>query len=107
MNSQKEQAMALSKFGFIVKGAGLDPAIHRTELKSSTFSMIAVGVSNIEEAPSVAAQMKAEGIELIELCGAFGPSATAAVSRVLGSDYPIGTVTYGPDAIDPMHKLFS
>ncbi|MGH1424900.1 MAG: DUF6506 family protein [Pseudooceanicola sp.] len=99
--------MALHRFGFIVKAAGLDPDQHRVEMTTDGFTMVAVGVSHADQAPVVATSMQAEGVQLIELCGGFGPAASAAVMAAVGPDLPVGTVTYGPDAIDPMHALFA
>ncbi len=37
--------MALTKFGFVVTGGGLDPTRHRSVMKSDHFEMIAIGIS--------------------------------------------------------------
>ncbi|MEN9578022.1 MAG: hypothetical protein RJA70_1031 [Pseudomonadota bacterium] len=99
--------MALKKFGFIVTGAGLDPAKHRTTLESSAFGMLAVGVSKPEQGIAVAQAMVADGIQLIELCGGFGPIWTAKILAAIGEAVPVGSVGYGPEAIEKMHALFS
>lgn len=99
--------MALRKFGFIVTGEGLDPATHRMEMRSASFTMVAVGVADAAGAPSVARAMVAEGIELIELCGGFGPLGTADVLRAIDRAVPVGAVGYGPESIDAMAALFA
>ena len=38
--------MPLTRFGFIVTGAGLDPGLHRQRLRSDTFEMVTVGVTS-------------------------------------------------------------
>ena len=98
--------MSLSKFGFIVTGAGLDPRQHRVEMKSPAFTMIAVGVARAEQGVEVARTLAAEGVQLIELCGGFGPVWTARVIEAV-APIPVGAVGYGPEAIDAMHALFS
>ena len=99
--------MALQKFGFIVTGAQLDPTRHRTVMESSAFTMIAIGVARPEQGVDVARSLVAEGVQLIELCGGFGPVWTAKVIEAVGARIPVGSVAYGPEAIDQMHALFS
>ena len=98
--------MALTKFGFIVTGRGLDPAKHRMVMQSDRFEMIAVGIDNPTAVPAVARALVDEGIELLELCGGFGPVWTARVIEAIGGKIAVGSVGYGPEAIAPMHRLF-
>lgn len=99
--------MALTKFGFIVTGAELEPTKHRVTMQSPAFTMLVVGVTKPEQGLAVAQAMVAEGIQLIELCGGFGPIWTAKVIAAIGEAVPVGSVGYGPEAIDKMHALFS
>jgi hypothetical protein len=46
------------------------------------------------------------GIQLIELCGAFGPVWTARIIDAIDDAVPVGFVAYGAEAIAPMHRLF-
>jgi hypothetical protein len=98
--------MALTKFGFIVTGAGLNPAQHRMVMRSDAFEMIAVGVAQAAEGPAVARRLVSEGIQLLELCGGFGPVGTAKVLEAIQGKVPIGSVGYGPESIDAMYALF-
>ncbi len=98
--------MALAKFGFIVSGAQLDPTRHRLSMTSPAFEMIAVGVGEFGQAPAVALQMVDGGVQLIELCGGFGPYWTARVLDAIQHRVPVGSVSYGPESIDGMHALF-
>lgn len=99
--------MALRKFGFIVTGPQLDPTRHRQVMQSPAFEMVSVGVSSPTQALSVAQAMVAEGVQLIELCGGFGPKWTTQVQEAIGHRIPVGAVGYGPESIDAMHALFS
>ena len=99
--------MALTKFGFIVTGAKLDPHKHRVVMESAAFTMIAVGVERPEQGVDVATRLVAEGVQLIELCGGFGPKWTAKVIEAVGSNVPVGSVGYGPESIDAMCALFA
>lgn len=98
--------MALSKFGFIVIGAQLDPTRHRQVMQSPAFEMVSVGVSSPAQALAVAQAMVADGVQLIELCGGFGPKWTAQVQEAVAHRVPVGSVSYGPESIDAMHALF-
>jgi hypothetical protein len=99
--------MALTKFGFIVTGAQLDPVRHRMMMESPGFTMIAVGVSRAEQGPEVARQMMEDGVQLIELCGGFGPVWTARVIEAIEGRIPVGSVGYGPESVDALASLFS
>ncbi len=98
--------MALNKFGFIVTGGQLDPRIHRHVMKSPVFEMISVGVSTASQGVEVAQELVKEGVQLIELCGGFGPRWTARVIDAIDGKVPVGSVGYGPESIDSMHALF-
>lgn len=99
--------MALSRFGFIVSGPGLDPAQHTAHLRSTSFSATTVGVSTVEQACAVAVHLVADGVQLIELCGGFGPEGTACVLQATDHAVPIGSVGYGPESTAALHALLS
>jgi hypothetical protein len=98
--------MSLERFGFIVTGSGLDPAQHRAEIRSESFTGTMVGVTQPSEALDVARAMVADGVQLIELCGGFGPVWTAKVVEAIDHAVPVGSVGYGPEAISGMYRLF-
>lgn len=99
--------MALKRFGFIVTGAGLNPAQHRAVMTSPRFTMVAVGVTDPAEGAEVAKALVAEhDVQLIELCGGFGTADTLRVQAAIPPEVPVGVVRYGPETIDPLHRLF-
>jgi hypothetical protein len=98
--------MALTHFGFIVTGAQLDPMTHRSVMQSPAFRMTAMGVASPAQGAAAAQQLVKEGVQLIELCGGFGPKWTAQVQEAIGHVVPVGAVGYGPESIDAMHALF-
>lgn len=99
--------MALHRFGFIVAGPGFDPAVHRHTLASPSFTMLTIGVADPSQGPAAARELVAAGAQLIELCGAFGPAATAAVQQAVDRAVPVGAVSYAGDAVAGLHALFS
>jgi hypothetical protein len=95
--------MALTKFGFIVTGAQFD-AWQR--LSSPAFEMITAGVASPAQGPAAAVRLLAEGVQLIELCGGFGPVWTARVIEAIEGRVPVGAVGYGPEALDGLAAIF-
>lgn len=98
--------MALNAFGFIFTGRGLDPGVDRIVIERGDYRAVIVGMDSTVHAAQVARDMVAEGIELIELCGGFGPVATAAVLNAIDHAVPVGAVGYGPESISGVARLF-
>lgn len=99
--------MALARFGFIVTGTGLDPSRDRCVMRSTQFEMIAIGVSTVAAGVDAARSLVADGVQLIELCGGFGPAGTAAVLSAIDGAVPVGAVGYGPESIAALGRLFA
>jgi hypothetical protein len=99
--------MALYKFGFIVAHPQLKAGLHRATMCTEAFEMVAVGISHPAEGAAAAQALAREGVQLIELCGGFGPVFTAKVVEAIGPSIPVGAVGYGPESIAAMHALFS
>ncbi len=94
--------MALERFGFIVVGDSFEQ-----EQGTENFKMKVVGVKSPKEAPDAALRMVEEGIQIIELCGAFGPLWTSKVIEITENKVPVGTVTYGPESMPGLFKVLS
>jgi hypothetical protein len=99
--------MALDAFGFIFTGRGLDPAADRAVIARDGFRAIIVGVAEPSQAPVIAVELVRDGVQLIELCGGFGPVWTAKVIAAIDGRVPVGSVGYGPESVDGMAALFS
>jgi hypothetical protein len=84
--------MTLSRYAFIVKGPGYDPAVHRASLASAQFSTTVIGVSTIEQCEAAAAKAVAAGVQLIELCGGFSRAELERVRRAIGGRIPLAGV---------------
>jgi hypothetical protein len=96
--------MALTRFGFIVTGSQLDA---RVVMRSPSFEMIAIGISTPDQGPAAALELVREGVQLLELCGGFGPVHTARVIAAVGPALPVGAVGYGPESLAALHRLFA
>jgi len=49
----------------------------------------------------------ADGVQLIELCGWFGPRGAARIIEAVGDQVPVGFVTHGPDSTNTLYELFN
>ena len=101
--------MALHYWAYIFLSPGFDPQKHTTELKSDTCRFKAVGIDmhKKEEVIAVAKKLVEEGVQMIELCGGFGPLWVAKISEAIKGSIPIGTVAYGPEARKPLLDILS
>ena len=82
------------RFAFLIMG-NFDCKIDRAIIHNGTAQI--VGVANIEDACMVAKKLKEEGIDCIELCGAFGEAGAKAIIEATGNKLPIGYVTHLPE----------
>lgn len=99
--------MALTHWGFIYTAPGLEAEGHWSSVTTADCRTELVGVASVHHAPEVARQLTDQGVQLIELCGAFGPVSTAKVIEAVDGRVPVGTVAYGPETIAPLHNIFS
>ena len=88
------------KFAFIIMG-NFDSGKDHAEMQGESVRMI--GVSSIEEACKVAKGLQAQGIDCIELCGAFEESGARKVIEATNNKIPVGYVTHLPEQ-DPLFK---
>lgn len=76
------------KFAFIIMGT-FGSQEDRAKIHNGAAQII--GVSNIDEACAVAKALQKEGIDCIELCGAFGESGAKRISsRPQRIKFPLG-----------------
>ena len=69
-------------------------------------TLVCVGIPNVADAPDVARELLADGVELIELCGGFGGAGLASVVSAVNGRIPVGAVFYGCEASAGLHRLF-
>jgi len=92
--------MKFNHFAVIVVGAGFDPKIHRSTIKTDqlTYTTVCVNSNHKEQVIPVAKELVEEGAQIIELCGGFGPVWMGRVIEALKGKVPVGGVFYGPEA---------
>ena len=88
------------KFAFLIMG-DFTPAEDHAEIHNGMAKLI--GVSNISQACSVARSLKEQGIDCIELCGAFGAFGAQDVIDATDHTIPVGYVTHLPQQ-DALYK---
>jgi hypothetical protein len=101
--------MKFNHFVYIFLGPGLDPKQHRSVIKTEnlTFSAIGIDFKHKDQVIDVAKEAVANGAQMIELCGGFGPIWIAKVSEAIKESVPVGSVAYGPEARRPLLDLLS
>ncbi|WP_027183181.1 DUF6506 family protein [Desulfovibrio inopinatus] len=81
------------KAAFIFVAPGGDPTQHRSWVRTEGVELLAVAVSNYDQAEALARELvEKEGIAAIELCGGFGAAGTARVAAAV--NVPVGVVRF-------------
>lgn len=101
--------MKFNNFIYIFLGPDLNPAEHRSTIKTNDLTFTAIGIDfhHKEQVIAVAQEAVKNGAQLIELCGGFGPLWIAKVSEAIQQKVPVGSVAYGPEARKPLLDLLS
>jgi hypothetical protein len=95
------------KIAHLFAGADLDSKKHRAVFETPTISITIVGNKDIDEAANTAKKLaKEEGIQLIELCGGFGPVGTAKILEAVGDEIPVASVSYSLGIAAKAAELF-
>jgi len=101
--------MALRYWAYIFLSPGFDAKQHVAVLESEQcrYKTIGIEMNKKEQVVEVAKQLVAEGVQMIELCGGFGPTWIAKVSEAINGAIPIGGVFYGPEARKPILEILN
>ena len=84
---------------YVVVAAGAAPDGERLDRERAGQRRPIVFVPDESAAPRVVADLVADGIELVELYGGFGPTSAAAVSAAIGGRVPVGFVSFGMESL--------
>lgn len=95
----------MQKWGFIYT-LGTSGPRREDSIGTDACTLLCVGVADVGDAPEAARGLVADGVELIELCGAFAGPGLAAVLAAVDGAVPVGTVLYGGEAAAGLHRLF-
>jgi hypothetical protein len=69
-------------------------------------SLVCAGIPSVSDAPAVARQLVADGMELIELCGGFGGAGLGLIASAVNNRVPVGAVFFGVDASAGLSRIF-
>jgi Family of unknown function (DUF6506) len=99
--------MTFNTWGFIYLGSGTeDPQVDRAVIEHGGLKTTIVAVPDEDATVQVAVELVDAGAQSIELCGAFQASTTARVIEAVGDRVPVGSVSYGVEAIPGLAALF-
>jgi len=101
-------SMQFKAFAYIFLTPGFSPEVNTisTEKNGYRFKAVGIDMNNKEDVIRVAKNLAAEGYQMIELCGGFGPEWIHAVSSALENKIPVGGVFYGPQYRQQLADLF-
>lgn len=99
--------MALKYYAFIYLSPGFSPEKNTvsTETENCRFKAVGLDFSEKARVVDVAKQLVSEGVQLIELCGGFGPTWIVKINEAINHAVPVGGVYYGPEARRPLLEL--
>ncbi len=92
------------RFAFIIMGENFDPQKDCVGIHNGAVQTI--GVSSLEEACEVSKRLYEEGIDCIELCGAFGADGAKSIIDITENKIPVGFVTHLPEQDEIFQKTF-
>ncbi|CZF83058.1 hypothetical protein GCE9029_03612 [Grimontia celer] len=84
----------ISHYGFIIKAPDYQQDEHQSVIESPLFRTEVLGVRSDEEAVIAARALIKSGAQVVELCGGFGAESAEKIIAALGSDVPIGFVSF-------------
>jgi hypothetical protein len=99
--------MALTHWAFVYTAAGSPREGTVTVVDTPRCRTVLVGVPDVASGVALAPRLVADGAQLLELCGGFGPLGTTAVLEAIGRAVPVGAVGYGPESVDGVHAIFA
>lgn len=101
--------MKFNNYAYIFLGPNLNPEHNTLHIKTEKLTFTAVGIdfNNKQASIEIAKKLAAEGAQMIELCGGFGPLWITKIMEALGPTVPVGGVFYGPESRKSLLDLLS
>jgi hypothetical protein len=96
----------MQRWGFIYTLGDEQAEVRRDTIGSPACELVCVGIPTVDGAAAAARTLVEAGVELIELCGAFGAEGLAAVIDEVDGAVPAGAIFYGAEAATGLHRLF-
>lgn len=92
------------RFAFLIMGKEFSSRVDRAKICND--SAMIVGVSNMDEAIAVAKELEEDGVECIELCGAFGEDNARRIIDATEGRIPIGHIVHLKEQDELYRKVF-
>lgn len=94
-------------WAFLFLSPGYRASDHTVHFDSGETKVTLIGLdpADIEESITIAKNLLADGVQVIELCGGFGPQWVAKIKTATEGKIPVGTVMYGPEDRAPMLEI--
>lgn len=99
--------MVLERYGFILKAAGYEPAMHNAQIDCAGFASRIVCVSDVDQAVAAAQHMIEAGVQLIELCGGFSVDEAAQLIAAVNGAVPVGHVAFSPRELQRLQDFLA
>ena len=101
--------MKFKRFAYIFLMPGFSEEEHTAEMSHHEFGFKTVGIDIADRSKvlPLAKTLVAEGYQMIELCGGFGPEWIFKVREAIQDAIPVGGVFYGPEARKPLVDLLT
>ncbi|MBK5222764.1 MAG: hypothetical protein JJE52_07800 [Acidimicrobiia bacterium] len=96
----------MERWAFIYTSGDGDSAAVSATTGSKQCELLTVGVPSTAVDDAIIEDLIEQGIELLELCGAFGPAEAAKVVEQVAGRVPVGYVTYAASEAAGLHQLF-
>ncbi len=93
------------RFAYIFK-SGQEGIVHQASIQSGSSAFEVYSVHSMEQAGELAKRLVSEGIDCIELCGAFAEAGKQQVVDTIGCDVPVGHVVYTNSEVEKHNRLF-
>lgn len=102
-----EYVLSKVKFAFLFMGEGYEPQTHYAVMETEFCSTTVVGVSDLCTAQQVAKRLwKEQGIQAIELCGAFMEKGARTIIEATEHQVAVGYVIHLPEQDALFQKVF-
>jgi hypothetical protein len=97
--------LRLNNYAFIVMAPQYDPSRDRAVIESPEFTTTVVGVESLEAACEAASELASNGIQLIELCGAFDEESARVMANAIDGVVPVGFITFPNEQAERVRRL--
>ena len=94
------------KYAFLFVVPDADSKKHRVVVETPTLSTTIVGAKDFDDAVNTAKSLVEDGVQLIDLCGGYGPAGAAKIVEAVGDKIPVGSVNYGIESVGKIAALF-